>query len=701
MGLMTFLRNRAGIIIVVIIGLAIVAFLLGDVIRFGTPFWASHQNEVGSIDGESISYTDFNNQVEQSINNMRQQMGGNMSPQMTAYAVEDAWNQNLRRLLLDKELERIGLGVGKNELQDMVTGKNPSPMIAQNFGNPQTGEIDRNQLNQFLTNVAKEPANSELSRQWGTFLEAMRDSRLQQKYNNLIQNSVYVTSLEANEDYNQRNKIANFSYVLLDYASIPDKDVKLTDADYQNYYNEHKAAFKNQMETRSFDYVVFNAQPTAQDTALAKETITKLTEELAKSTNDSLFAVSNSEQKRPVSYIKKGTLSPALDSLVFNAAIGSTVGPVYANGVYESAKVLDARNSPDSVTARHILLNPATEGGVDKAMVKADSIKNLILKGSNFAALAVEFGTDGTKDNGGELGTFARGSMIPAFENAVFDAKPGDVMVLNTQYGVHVIKVDAQKGMSKVVKAAIIDKSVSSSNETLRTAYSKASDFFGKASGQNFAEEAKKAGLTVEHADNITPMQGYLPNLETPREVIKWAFNAKKGDLTDKVYELDNQYVVAKLTSIRPKGQLSLEDVKKEIEPAVLNKAKAMKLEQKLNDALQGAKSIDQLAQKVGKTPKAEQNIVFANPVLPGVAQENKVVGTVFGLQPKQLSKPIEGNQGVYVVQVSDFVNPPALDKVDQQKQQVRQQLRQRASNQSFQALLDKADIKDNRVRFY
>lgn len=701
MGLMTFLRNRAGIIIVVIIGLAIVAFLLGDVIRFGTPFWASHQNEVGNIDGESISYTDFNNQVEQSINNMRQQMGGNMSPQMTSYAVEDAWNQNLRRLLLDKELERIGLGVGKNELQDMVTGKNPSPMIAQNFGNPQTGEIDRNQLNQFLANVAKEPANSELSRQWGTFLEAMRDNRLQQKYNNLVQNSVYVTSLEATEDYNQRNKIANFSYVLLDYASIPDKDIKLTDADYQNYYNEHKAAFKNQMETRSFDYVVFNAQPTAQDTALAKETITKLTEELAKSTNDSLFAVSNSEQKRPVSYIKKGTLSPALDSLVFSAAKGSTVGPVYSNGVYESAKILDVRNSPDSVTARHILLNPATEGGVDKAMAKADSIKNLILKGGNFAALAVEFGTDGTKDNGGELGTFARGSMIPAFENAVFDAKPGDVFVLNTQYGVHIIKVDAQKGMSKVVKAAIIDKSVSSSNETLRAAYSKASDFFGKANSQNFAEEAKKAGLTVEHADNITPMQGYLPNLETPREVIKWAFKAEKGELTDKVYELDNQYVIAKLTNIRPKGQLSLEDVKKEIEPAVLNKVKATKLAQKLNDALQGAKSIDQIAQKVGKTPKAEQNIVFANPILPGVAQENKVVGTVFGLQPKQLSKPIEGNQGVYVVQVTDFVNPPALDKVDQQKQQVRQQLRQRASNQSFQALLDKADIKDNRVRFY
>lgn len=701
MGLMTFLRNRAGIIIIVIIGLAIVAFLLGDVIRFGTPFWASHQNEVGSIDGESISYQDFNNQVEQSTNNMRQQMGGNMSPQMSAYAVEDAWNQNLRRLLLNKELERIGLSVGKNELQDMVTGKNPSPMIVQNFGNPQTGQVDMTQLNQFLSNVAKEPANSELGRQWNGFLQSMKDGKLQQKYNNLIQNSVYVTSLEANEDYSQRNKIANFSYVLLDYASVPDKEVKPSDADYKKFYDEHKASFKNEMETRSFEYVVFNAKPTAQDTALAKETITKLTKELSTTTNDSLFAASNSEQKRPVAYIKKGTLSPALDSLVFSAAAGTTVGPVYTNGVYESAKVLDVRNSPDSVTARHILLNPATEGGIDKAKTKADSIKNLIVNGGNFAALAVEFGTDGTKDNGGELGTFARGSMIPAFEDAVFNAKPGDVFVLNTQYGVHIIKVDAQKGMSKVVKAAVIDKSVTSSNETLRAAYSKASDFFGNANGKDFNEAAKKTGLTVEHAENIAPMQPSIQNLESPRELIKWAFKAEKGDLTDKVYELDNQYVVAKLTGIRPKGQLSLEDVKKEIEPAVLNKVKAAKLEQKLNDALKGAKTIDEVAQKVGKTAKAEQNIVFANPVLPGVAQENKVVGTVFGLQPKQLSKPIEGNQGIYVVEATDFVNPPALTDINRQKQQVSQQVKQRAANQAFQALLDKAEITDNRVRFY
>ncbi len=701
MGLMTFLRNRAGIIIVVIIGLAIVAFLLGDVIRFGTPFWAAKQNEVGNIDGESISYMEFNQQVEQSTNAMRQQMGGNMAPQMTSYAVEEVWNQQLSTILLNKEVEKLGLSVGRNELNDLVSGPNPSPLIMQNFGNPQTGELDRNQLAQFLQNVRNEPGGSELSQQWEAFLQALRSSRLQEKYNNLVRNSVYVTALEAAEEYSQRNKIANFRYVLLDYASVPDDQAKPSDNDFKDYYNEHKGSFKNETETRSFEFVAFDAQPTAADTNVVRETVEQLTKELATTENDSLFAMSNSEQKRPVAYIKKGSLSPALDSLVFSASVGSTVGPVSSNGIYESAKILDSRNSPDSVTARHILLNPAMEGGVDQAKKKADSIVNLLKNGASFAALAVEYGTDGTKDNGGELGTFTRGNMIPEFEDAVFNAKAGDLFTLNTQYGVHVIKVDAQKGMSRVVKAAIIDKRVASSGETLKTAYGKASAFLGKVNSKNFSEEAAKEGLQVHQASNITPMQGYVQDLSSPRELVRWVFKADEDDLTDKVYEMEDQYVVARVTNIKPEGQLSLAQVKSEIEPEVIKQVKAAKLKGQLNTALNGATGIDQVASKVKKTAVATENVVLANPVIPGLAQESKVVGTVFGLQPKKLSKPVAGDQGVYVVELTDFVNPPAMENAGGQKSQMRQSLQQRAMNLAFRALIDKAEVDDNRVSFY
>lgn len=700
MGIMGFLRNRAGMLLVWAIGFALVAFLLGEIIPQLLSNMGASQNEVGKINGDAIDYPTFNNEVEAGKNNMRQQMGGAANEQMNAYVVENVWNQHISTTLLDEEVNRIGLNVGSSELNDMVSGQNPSPQIIQSFTNPQTGQFDRSQLSVFLTNIKNEPASSMQKQQWENFLEVIRNDRLQQKYNQLIQNSVYVTSLEANEDFTQRNKIANFSYVLLDYSSVNDKDVKLSDEDYKNYYNEHKAAFYNPTENRSIEYVVFDAEPTAADSAAVKAKINELAAEFASAENDSLFASINSETKFPVTYYTKGNLSPALDTALFSGANGSIVGPFYTDGKYEVAKILDTRMSPDSVTASHILINPALEGGMEQAKVKADSVKKLIQNGGNFAELAAKFGSDESKDQGGKLGTFARGA-IPEFETALFNGKTGDVLVLPTQFGVHIIKIDNQIGSSRVVKAAIIDRSIQSSKETLNAAYRKASDFYGQITKDNFEEIAKKDGYTVELGEQITPMQTFVQDLENPRELIRWAYKAKVGDVTDKVYELNNKYVVARLSQIREAGTLPLESVKKDIQPAVLNQVKAKLLSKKADEALAGATSIDQVAQKLGKTAVAVENIVFANPIIPGVSQENKVVGTVFGLQPSKISKSIEGNQGVFVVAVKDFVNPTQPQNLVSIKQQGLNSLKQRVPGSIFQVLKDKAEIVDNRVNFY
>ena len=701
MGIMTFLRNRAGTVMVFAIGFAIVAFLLGDLMGSGVTIFGRNPNEIGQIDGESIDYQEFNSEVEANKNNMAQQMGGNISPQMTTYIVENVWNQNISKKLLTEEISRIGLDVGKNELNDLVSGQNPSQMLVPYFTNPETGEFDRAQLNVFLNNIQHEPANSEQKQQWGYLLEGIKINRLQEKYNQLIENSVYITTLEAQEDFIQRNKLSNFSYVLLDYSSIPDKDIQPTEADYKDYYNLHKAAYKNPEETRSMEFVIITANPTHQDSLQVKNEIDERLEGLRTAENDSLYASVNSETKYPVVYRKKGTLDPVLDSALFAANKGDVVGPFLNNGVYEIAKVLDTRMSPDSVDASHILLNPAIEGGMDKAEAKADSLKNEAQKGKSFAALAEEFGTDGSREKGGELGTFARGAMIPEFEDAVFNGKPGDLIVVKTQFGVHLVKINSQKGSSKVVKAAIIDRGIRSSNQTLQEGYAKAADFFGKANSDNFETIAKENGLTVHKEEHILPMHNQVLDLENPRELIRWAFKAKVGNISDKVYEMGNKYVVAKLTGITPKGIAPLSSIKSEIEPLVITKLKAIKLNAQVNAALAGASALEQVAQKLDKSIVPVENVVFANPIIPGVAQENKVVGTVFGLQPSKLSKAIDGVQGVYVVSVRDFINPETPSNLISQKQQMRQSLRQRIPGATFQALLDKADIRDNRAQFY
>lgn len=699
MGLMGFLRNKAGVILTAAMAIAILAFLLGDVVRGGAPFWARHQNRVGEVNGTEIEYPAFNQQVEQTEEMFKQQMGGAVTPQMRTYAVQQVWNQFLSREILKKEIDKIGLTVGKDELNDLVKGPNPSPQIVQAFTNPQTGQFDHAQLMAFIGQVGSNPSVYD---QWNTLLEGVRDERLSSKYGELLSNSVYVTSLEANEEYQERNKLADFKYILLDYASVKDADAKLTDADYQQYYDEHKNMFKTQEETRAIQYVIVDAKPLAKDSLAVKESINKLKQDLIVAKDDSLFASINSDNKYPFTYVKKGQLSPSLDSVVFNVAAGTTVGPFLNNNAFEIAKVVSTVVGPDSVKASHILLDATAEGGVDKALAKADSIKGLIQKGDNFAALAVQFSSDqGSKANGGELGTFTRGRMVPEFEKAVFEGKAGDIKVVKSQFGVHIIKIEKQIGTAKYAKVAIIDKVINSGKETLNNAHSKATAFLSAATAANFAQEAKKLGLEAKTASRVTAMDNVLDGTEAPRDLIKWAFEAKKGDVSDKVFETETSYILASLANVQPKGTLSLDAVKKDIEPAVRNMVKGKMLKDKFDKALAGASSIDQVAQKVGKSAIHVENVVFANPVIPGVALENAVVGTVFGLQPNKPSKAIEGNTGVYVVQVNGFTNPSAISDINGQKKQMLAAKAQRAWGSIFRALQDKAEIVDNRVKFF
>ncbi len=701
MGVMNYLRERMGKIVAIVIGLSLFAFILGEVLRSGGSFFKGDRDAVGEVDGEKISNVEFAKLLEQATAQFKQQSGqASLSPQFTSMIQENTWGQKVNQIILNKEVDKLGLAVSADEQADMVNGNNPDPQILQYFGDPKTGKLDVNKLNNFKAQLKTLKPDDQTRVQWEAFIEQLAVNKLAQKYIALSSNGLYVNSLDAKEEYESKNKLVNFKYVTLDYASIPDSKITLTDADYQSYFDEHKNEFKTKQELRSFDYVSFNASPSKEDSAAVKDLVEKLIPTFKSSTNDSLFVQQNADTKAVSLYKKKGQLGdPKLDSIMFNEPKGFVYGPYLSNGSYKISKLIDARTGPDSVKARHILLSTAT--GLDKALAKADSLKKLIAGGKSFDDLAKTYSIDGSAQQGGDLGTFGRGKMVPVFEDAAFNGKKGDLVIVTSQFGVHLIQIEDQKGSSTVAKVATVDKAITPSTKTQTIAYNKAQAFLGTLSKGNFDAAAKKAGLVKKTATDAQALAAALPGLDDARQVVRWAFKAEVGDFGDQVYVVGEQYIIPVLTQIKPKGIPPLDQVKKQIETQVRNHVKATQLIDKMQAAVTGASTIDQVAQKVHAAVMPVQNVVLANPVIPGVSAEYTVVGTMFGSKPNKLSKPIEGTHGVYVFVVDNFINPAALTNATTEKQQIAQAMLQRSQGAIFDALKDKANVKDNRSNFY
>jgi peptidyl-prolyl cis-trans isomerase D len=271
MGIMSFLRERMGTILVVIIGVALFAFIAGEVITYGRSFMNGDQTTIAEVAGEKVAYDGYLEKVKQGTEMFMQQSGQtSLTPQITDYVQENAWNQTLSGIILKKEVEKLALVVGTYETQAMVSGPTPSQQITQYFTDQKTGQFNRSGLDNFLRQIQSAKAGDPMLKQWNGLVTSLIEQKRVEKYFALVHNGLYINSLEAQDSYQAKNKLAKFSYVQLPYSSLADNKVTVTDGDYQSYYDEHKALFNNPQELRSFDYVSFNASPSKSDTAAIK-----------------------------------------------------------------------------------------------------------------------------------------------------------------------------------------------------------------------------------------------------------------------------------------------------------------------------------------------------------------------------------------------------------------------------------------------
>lgn len=692
------IRSKAGLLIG-IIGLSLVAFILGDLLTSNRSFIQGNTTTAGVIGGKKISIQDFEAKVQQNIENYKLSQGKDQVDQQTTDQLRDqTWGQMLNEELIGKQIAKTGLVVSSDELFDMVQGNDIHPQIKQAFSDPNTKQFDKKNVIQFLKNMDNDQTGRTRA-QWVNFENSIKEERLNQKYFDLIKKGLYITTAEAKRDFEAKNKTESARYIMLNYNTIADSTVKLTDADLQKAYNENIKSYEQPEESRKLDYVTFDVVPSNEDRTVAEKYITDLVPAFAASTDDSLFVAQNSDFPVDNSYHKTGTLSPAIEAQMFSEANGFVSAPYMENNAYYVAKLEGTKMLPDSVQARHILFK--TEGK-DSLHVKAtaDSIYNLIKGGAKFDQFAMLSEDPGSAIKGGDLGWFKPGMMVPEFNDFCFDNKKGSLGVVKTNFGYHIIEITDQAGMSKNVRVYVVGRKIEASSKTYQGVFAKANDFAAKNNnGDSYTKAVKDEGLNARNIESLKENDKTVPGLDNARELIRWAYKAKKNDVSTP-FELGDKFVVAHLMQIKPEGTLALEDVKEQVEVAARKNKKAEMLTEKIN-ATGAAQSLDGLASKLNTPVQTMENVTFNSPYIPNLGAEMSVIGTMFGLAKDKVSKPIKGEQGVFVVQVTDVKEPQAPANFNESKTQAEQQLQNRSQYETFNALKEKAKVKDYRGKFY
>lgn len=686
------IREKSGLVMI-IIGLGMVGFLFQDAAT--SLFNGGGNTNVGEVGEVTISAIDFDKKLNEFIARYEFQ-NGPANAQVRESIREQVWNDIVREELLVKEFNMLGIEVSPKELDDMITGANPHPQIKQSFTNPETNVFDPNQVITFLKGLDNMPADRKA--QWLQFEDGLIQERVATKYNTMVTKGMFATSLMIKNAYVEQTENRAIKYVVKRYNTIPDSAVTVSESDLKAYYEEHKHQFK-QDASRSIEYVRFDVYPSDEDKNEVKAQLAEIAKDFKTTNDDSSFVASNSDVPTSNQYYTQNDFPFGIDSAFFHAEKGEIFGPYEENNTFAIAKLADIKFAPDSVKARHILVN-ATTPGDSTGYFKLDSLRTLIKKGTKFDQLAKDNSDDvGSAVEGGDLGWFVEGTMVKPFNDACFNGKKGDLVIVESQFGFHLIEILDQAALSKKVSLAKIALNVVPSSETYDKVFAQVSNFYS----ENKTAEAFTATLSKENsaykkmeALDIKVSDKTVSGISDSREMVRWVFNAEKGDVSDPM-QFDNTYVVAHLSEIKQDGFASLEQIKNEIELEAKKKKKA----EQISKEMAGILNIDDLATKIGVPVSTTSNVNFAAYSIPGLGQEPKVIGTVSTIPAgKMTAKPIEGATGVFVVLVESVTPAPETNDYTAMKQQLNS-LYAGISSGILEALKEKFGVVDERYKFY
>lgn len=691
-----------GKVIVGFIAVAILSFVLTDLLSGQNSILAGNDRDIGEIAGETITYEAFQKRVDELVQNYAANFGRNPGADELNSLRNQAWLLLVAEKSFDKEYKDLGITVSPEELVDMVQGKNISPDIQRIFTDPSTGQFNKDQLLQTLNQLNASPQGRA---QWRQFEESLIPGRKRVELDNLLDKSTFVTDAEAEREYNDQNSVAEIKYLYVPFYSINDSSVSVTDAELENYINEHKEDYKVDW-SRSIDYVTFPIVASSDDSLVYREELRDIKEEFTSISDDSLYASSNSEVENPFGTYSINNLPAIVASNLNIIQKGTVVGPYIDGDSYVLYKLSDVYEDTTGVArASHILIkwDDDSDEAKAKARTEALSVLRKVQGGADFAEVAKEESKDGgSAINGGDLGWFSTGQMVPPFNDAVFGATKKGIIprLVESQFGYHIIKVTEVADFTKY-KVATVGLDIIASDETRDEAFRKADYFAGTSGNQNdFKTNAEKEGYTMLDASNIEPNDQSIARIGKARQVVAWLFrDASEGEVSP-VYELDDQYVVAVMTGEQEEGTADLDMVRLEVTEKVKNELKGNKIKETLN-GLSG--TLEEIASGYGDdaTVLTASDIKLSSTTLSSAGKATEAVGTVFSLTEGQVSKSIPTENGIVVLQLESLTPAPEIGDYSMHANNLKRAREGRSSYYLGELVKEKANVKDERYKFF
>ncbi len=697
------LRDR-GPLIAIVIGIALLAFILGSLIKQGRTLLHAGKMHVAVINGTPIDVNYYEQKISTTEDYVKAMQNINSIDEATSMQIRSSvWDDIIKQTILEPTYKQLGIDVTTPELEDMAWGNNVHPIIRQVFVNPNTGQFDKQMVINVVKNLNKDP---KLKQIWLYIEDYIVNERKYKKYEALVTKGLFANKLDVEEGNKDRKTLYDVNLVAKTVNEVQDGDVSFTDDDVKNYYENHKFLFDNHEKSADLEFVSFDVVPSKADSEATFNEALKIKDELLKSQNEQSIVNARSNNPQIVHFYSPEEIhNEGLDTL-YSFQDNSIYGPYFKNGSYWIVKIIKKEERPDTVSARHILISPKNPkvGTIDRANEIADSLIQVLKNGGDFEKLVAQYSDDqGSVSKGGLYENITEGQMVPEFNDYVFTHDVNEIGKVQTTYGVHIVEVVKKSAPVKKIKLAFVQLEINPSENTYNKYRAIALQFRSKAYNiKDFEDEAQKENLKINEAPNITQGTYKLYDMNNVRELVRWAFNedTKVGNVSE-VLQFGDKYLVATLIRINPVGYYALDKVKNEVENSVRNEKKVEKL---YNDYFANAKTNDLNA--------FAKSIKTVNTQIPHTSFDAYQIGNI-GYEPKffanlsvanlnQIVGPVKGRNSVFVFKVTKITPAPELSQDQLTKQMdIMTKTLQRRNYSIYPALKAAAKIEDYRAKFF